>query len=189
MSKRLSFTLSCALLCAIPSPTQERPARPAIKVPPERGVYYDGTAGIVPLPGRLFMPMHDGVFRDMLGLGSPGLRAVVPGAYAAVAIADARPTFYLRGDRPGNRVYLMRGARKADFREFRFSRGRDIAEWMRFRGKDLTALDVEPLEPGLAALRPRADLAPGEYVLVAVLEPRFNAIRLAFDFGITSTRP
>jgi hypothetical protein len=189
MRKKLLFPFCCAVLWATPPATQERSSGPTIEVPRERGVYYRGPEGLAPLPGRLFMPMHDGILKDMLALGPPGLLAVLPGASAAVAIAETRPTFYLRGDRPGNRIYLVKGARKQDHREFRFNRGRDIGEWIRFRRKDLTELDVQPVSPGLVALRPRSDLLPGEYVIVAVLEPRFHAIRLAFDFGVTRAKP
>lgn len=189
MRKRLFFTLCWTVLWAAPSLTQERSSGARIEVPRERGVYYRGPAGLASLPGRLFMPMHDGILKDMLALGPPGLRAVLPGANAAVAIGETRPTFYLRGDRPGNRVYLVKGARRQDHREFRFHRGRDIGEWIRFRSKDLTELEVEPISPGLVALRPRSDLTPGEYVIVAVLEPRFHAVRLAFDFGVTRASP
>jgi hypothetical protein len=178
------FVLSGAAVCAIASLGQERPAGRVIQVPPERGVYYEGPAGLVPLPTRVFMPMHEGGWREMLGLGSTKLRTVIPGANAALAIRNARPTFYLKGDRPGNMPYLLRVTRKPDHRELRLSRNRNIAEWMQFRGDGVVGLEVESLGGDLAVLKPTANLTPGEYVIVAVLEPRFRAIRLAFDFGV-----
>ena len=155
-----------------------------ITIPQERGVYYDGPAGLVALPTRVFLPVQERGWKHMLGLGSPNLRAVMPGANAAVVIPNPRPSFYFRGDRPGNMTYLLRGERKPDHRQFRMSRSRYDTEWMQFRQENLTGVEIESLGGGLSVIRPTADLTSGEYVIVAVLEPRFRAIRLAFDFGV-----
>ena len=120
---------------------------------------------------------------------STRLRAVVPGGYAALAIPDRRPTFYLRGDRLGNQTYLVRGAQKGDRREFHFNRDSQVGEWVGFRDADLTELEVESVGGDLIRLRPRVDLTPGEYVFVAALEPRYRTIRLAFDFGVPRATP
>lgn len=178
------ITILGAALCAVPSMAQDRPMGRIIKIPPERGLYYDGPAGLVSLPTQVFMPTQGGALKQMLGLGSRKLRAVMPGANAAVVIPNPRPTFYYRGDRPGNLTYLVRGERKIDHREFRMSRSRHDTEWAQFRQESLTSVEIEPLGGDLAVIRPTADLSTGEYVIVAVLEPRFRAIRLAFDFGV-----
>ena len=125
MKLRISITLF-AILFAVPASTQDQAGK-IIRVPFERGVYYDGPTGLVALPTRLFMPLQDSRWRDLLGLGiSTRLRAVVPGGYAALAIPDRRPTFYLRGDRLGNQTYLVRGAQKGDRREFLFNRDSQV---------------------------------------------------------------
>ena len=188
MKQRMSIGLA-AILMAIPAMTQGQAGR-IIKVPFERGVYYDGPSGLVALPTRVFMPLQDSGWREMLGLGlAARLRAVVPGGYAALAIPDRRPTFYMRGDRLGNQTYLVRGTQKGDHREFRFNRSSDVEEWMNFRNEDLTELEVESLGGDLVRLRPRVDLTAGEYVLVSSLEPRYRAVRLAFDFGVPRATP
>jgi hypothetical protein len=169
---------------AMPLAGQERQAGRVIRVPFERGVYYDGSSGPVALRTTVFLPFLDVGLKDLLGLGSPKLIAVMPGAHAPLSITNSRPTFYLRGHRPGNQTYLFRGIEKDDRRELRMSPGREITEWPQIRGRDVSELEIEPLAGDLAALRPRSDLSAGEYVILCVLEPGYRAIRLAYDFGV-----
>jgi hypothetical protein len=189
MSKTIAIALLCGILCTILAFAQQKPQGTIIRVPAERGVYYDGPSGLIALPTRVFMPMQRGAWRNFLGLGAVRLTAVVPGANASLAILDPRPTFYLRGERPGNETYLVQGSQREDHREFHMTRDSGFEAWMRFRQKDLADVEVEPLGADLVRLRPRARLEPGEYAIVAVLEPRFRAIRLAFDFGIPRVTP
>jgi hypothetical protein len=153
----------------------------------ERGVYYQAPSGLHALHTSVFMPMQLSGWAEMFWYNSPRLRSVLPGTHSAISIPEPRPVFYLRGHRPGNRVYLVRASQKQDHREVRMSRSRDVAHWARFRTDDLVEVDVEILADDLARLTPRNALQAGQYLFVAVLEPRFNAIRLAFDFGIQTT--
>jgi hypothetical protein len=158
-----------------------------IKVPFERGIYYQAPAALVALPSNVFMPLQASTWREMFGVGSVRLRTILPGASATMGVTEARPLFYIRGYRPGNRVYLIRANQKEDHRELRMTRSGDYAEWTRFRSEDLIEVEIELLADDLARLRPTADLRPGEYVFVSALEPRFRNIRLAFDFTVLST--
>jgi hypothetical protein len=188
MGNRTLAVLAFGILCTLPVLSQEQASGKVIKIPPERGVYYDGPAGLVALPTQLFMPLQQSRLREFLGFGAAKLLAVMPGAYAAVAVRTPRPAFYLRGDRSGNRIFLLRASQKEDRREFQAIRESSINEWMRFRAQDLTEVEVEPVFRDLVRINPRADLSPGEYAIVAVLEPRYRAIRLAFDFGVVAAR-
>jgi hypothetical protein len=68
-------------------------------------------------------------------------------------------------------------------------RHKQFAEWSKFKEEDLVELEVESLGADLARVRPASALQPGEYAIVAALEPRFTAIRLAFDFGVPAKVP
>jgi hypothetical protein len=156
-------------------------------VPFERGVYYQAPSGLYALESNLFMPLQNSGAKELLWYGSPALRTILPGTHSAAAIQEPRPTFYLRGYRPGNRIYLVRASQKQDHRELRMTRSRDIAGWAEFRNEDLAEVEVEMLADDLARLVPRTPLSAGEYVFITVLEPRFRAIRLAFDFTVLSS--
>lgn len=186
---RKSF-MSCWIVLAgistVPLVAQERQAARVIKVPHERGVYLETPSGMVALQTTLFMPfLKGGIVKQMLGVGSRGLTLEMAGANAAVNINRARPTFYLRGYRPGSRMYLVRGVQKQDHRELRMTLSGHFTEWARFRSGDLAEVEVEALADDLAMVRPRADLQPGEYAFVSVLEPRYRWMRLAYEFGVS----
>jgi hypothetical protein len=81
-------------------------------------------------------------------------------------------------------LYLVRETTKQDYREIRMPYSRDFHNWAGFRAKDLVDLDLTPAGNGILTLTPKADLAPGEYVIVSLAEPGMRGIRLSFDFGV-----
>jgi hypothetical protein len=187
MQNRNWVLAGCALAALWGTSLNAQQQGTVIKVPFERGIYYQAPAALVPLASNIFMPLQTSFWTEMFGVGQTRLRTVLPGASASIGVVEARPLFYVRGYRPGNRVYLLRLTQREDHRELRMTRNKDIADWARFRQEDLMEVEIELLADDLARLRSTADLRPGEYVFVSVLEPRFRTIRLAFDFTVLST--
>jgi hypothetical protein len=174
------FLFACAALTA-----QDQPGSAAI--PPESGIYYQAPSGWVALRSTLWMPVLDPNWKSLMSVGRREATMEMPGANSAFRINDARPTFVVRGLSPATGLYLVRSNRKQDYRELRMPVSGRITQWTRFRDKDVSAIDIEPLFPDVVRIRPHADLAPGEYVIVSDLEPRYRAMRLGFEFGVLGT--
>ena len=174
------FSLGCAAL--FPALAQENRTT---EIPPESGIYYQTASGWAALRSTLMMPFLTETVASFLSVGRRQAVVELPGPNSGFRVANARPTFVVRGLSPASGMYLVRANRKQDFRELRMPIGGRITEWARFRSKDLSEIEMEPLFPDVVRVRPRADLKPGEYVLVSDLEPRYRAIRLAFAFGVT----
>src|SRR5258708_28931539 len=158
---------------------QPAPGARVIQVPFGKGIYYQGPAGWVSLPSTLFMPWYGSNAKEWFGVGSRELQFEMPGSHSTVAISSSRPTFYMRGYRPGSQLRLVRGVEKQDYRKLRLAGSRDRGVWGRFRAEDLTEVELEPIADGLVTVKPRADLKPGEYVLVSSLDG-YREIRMAF---------
>ena len=185
MTNRI-FAGLCAVtvaLCGAAMMAQERQASAAI--PPEAGAYYQATAGWVPLRSSMIMPMVDGTVKELLGVGHREATVELPGSNAAFRITNARPTFALRGFSPATGLYLVRSTQKREYREIRMPISSHITQWAQFRSKDITDLEIEPLDNRVIRLRPRTDLKPGEYVIVSDQDPNFRAIRVGFEFAVT----
>jgi hypothetical protein len=179
---RIGLATAIAAICTVPLVSQQ--AGRIVKVPFERGVYFEGPSGWISLPNAVFLPQLGSGVKELLGVGSRVAVATMPGAHAAVTITNRKPSFYIRGYRPGTRIYLARGTEKGDARQVRLSMSGDISEGARFHASDLTDIEMEHAGTDLVIVRPRADLRPGEYVLVSTLEPRYRAIRMGFEFSV-----
>jgi len=175
----LLSTLSVALL-----PAQAPQPGKVINIPAGRGIYYDDPSGLVPLPGTTLVPYHQTSALEYFGLGHAKKVVEVPGASAAFAVTNARPTFYINGYQAGTRLYLVHAAEKQDYREIRMEDIHNFSEWASFSPKDLAALDLEAIAPGLVTLRPRADLAPGEYLIVSDVDRQFRMLQLCWEFRV-----
>ena len=176
----------CVALVAVSAAAlmaQERRASSAI--PPESGAYYQATAGWVPLRSTLIMPMVNGTTKELFGVGHREATVELPGTNAAFRITNVRPTFVVRGFSPATGLYLVRGKQKEEYRELRMPISSHITQWGHFRAKDLTEIEIEPLDNDVVRLRPRTDLKPGEYVIVSDRDPRYRAIRVGFEFAVT----
>jgi hypothetical protein len=187
-----AVSIGCAMLFAIgllaqDNPPQAPPANLDLSgIPASRGVYYHASQAWVALSSSVLMPFSKGrpAALEILNVGSDHSIAELPGSHAGVQIAsDARPVFYLHGISAAD-LYLVRAAAKPDYRELRMPISRHFGEWAHFQAKDLTAVETQAVNGDIVAIRPSADLKPGEYVLAAVFEPGDRWIRLGFDFGI-----
>jgi hypothetical protein len=154
-------------------------------LPGEKGAYYHGASGWVALPLNPIMGFQEGSFKELTGLGARDAVVEMPGAHAAVRIGNARPTFFLRGFPAGSRLYLVRGTEKDDYREVRMSMTRRFPNAPKFQNRDLNEVELSAVSGDVVSVKPRADLKPGEYVLVSVLEPSYRWIRIGFDFGVS----
>jgi hypothetical protein len=181
----------CATLPAVgllaQNPPQTSPGNMGITgIPAPRGVYYHAANDWVALSSTVLMPFWEGrpAALEILNVGSDHAIAQLPGSHAGVQIAnDARPTLYLHGINPTD-LYLVRATSKADYRELRMPVSRHFREWAHFRAKDLTAVEIQAVNGDIVAIKPGADLKPGEYAVATAFEPGAQWVRLGFDFGI-----
>ena len=190
--KWIVSSIACAALLGVALLAQDNPAPtpPAnmdlTGIPAPRGIYYRAAGEWVVLSSTVLMPFDKGrsVALEILNVGSDHAAAQMPGPHSGVQIGNAaRPTFYLHGISPAD-VYLVRAVSKADYRELRMPISGHFGEWAHFRAKDVTDVEIQAVNGDVVAIKPRADLKPGEYALASVFEPRERWIRLGFDFGI-----
>jgi hypothetical protein len=161
-----------------------------IQVPFGNGVYYQGSAGWINLPFSVLVPFPEMGWRYWLDLPR-NYHADVPGLHSGVALATNRPTFYLRGYQPGTDLRLVRQYEMTDYRRVKLDGSRDSNVWAKFRPQDLTPVEVESIATGVVTVRPRTDLKPGEYALVAPAQKNLRGLNLAYEFSIvqsTATR-
>jgi hypothetical protein len=193
----IAAAIGCATLLTVALPAQDNaPPTPSgnmdiTGIPPARGIYYRAANQWVVLSPQVLMPFWEGRAEalEILNVGSDHAIAEIPGSHSGVQIGnDARPTFYLHGISPAD-VYLVRAATKADYRELWMPVSRHFREWAHFRAKDVTPVEIQAMNGDIVAIRPSADLKPGEYALASVFEPGERWIRLGFDFGIVGNIP
>jgi hypothetical protein len=197
MTRRTLFasSIACATLLACALPAQDNP--PQVQpgdnldlsgLPAERGVYYRVSGQWVALSSTVLMPFTEGrpVALEILNVGSDHTTAEIPGAHSGVQIGnDARPTFYLHGIGPSD-VYLVRAVSKADYREVRMAISRHFREWAHYRAEDVAPFEIQGVNGDVVAIKPSADLKPGEYALTSGVQPGDYWLRLGFDFGIVA---
>lgn len=152
--------------------------------PPSRGVYFRSPAGWVGLPVNLVLPFEGSSVRWLLGFGHNDAIAEAPGPHAAFQTSNTKPTFYIRGFPPTSGIYLVREVQKQDYRELRMPVSGNFKEWAHLRKQDLIDVDVRPEKEDVLLFSPKADLKPGEYAIVSVLEPNMRGIHVSFDFGV-----
>jgi hypothetical protein len=192
-SQRLiASSIACATLLGVALIAQDNPAPTPpgnldlTGIPAARGIYYHAADGWVALSHTLLMPFDEQrpVALEILNVGSDHAAADIPGRHSGIQIGnDARPTFYLHGISP-NDVYLVHAATKSDYREIVMPISRYFKEWAHYRDKDLTDIGILALNGDIVAIKPTADLKPGEYALATGFEPGARWLRLGFDFGI-----
>jgi hypothetical protein len=176
----LSTAFSGALLQAQQAPAPGR----VVNLPYGRGVYYDDPAGAVSLPSTTVLAFTDGWVRDYFNVGRMTTSIEVPGARAGVTIANPKPTFYVTGYPSGTRLYLVRGIERQDYRQIKMNFSRDFTEWNHLRPKALADIDVQAVAPGIITVTPKADLPPGEYLILTTPDREFRAIQLCFEFSV-----
>ena len=120
------------------------------------------------------------------GTGTSNLHADLPGLHSGVAVANARPTFYMRGYRPGTELRLVRETAQTDYRRVKMSGSLDSKVWGQFRPEDVTEVEIESIAQGVVTVKPRTDLKPGEYVVVSSVDRGFRALRMAYEFGVAT---
>jgi len=189
----LSFSLACATLVGGGLLAQDNPTpgnTDLTGIPAPRGIYYRAAGGWVSLSHTVLMPLWDerAAALEILNVGSDHTITQLPGRHAGIQIAsDVRPTFYLHGITPAD-LYLVRAVSKADYRELRMIASRHFWEWAHFRDKDVTDFGIEAVNGDIVAIKPVADLKPGEYTLASVMGRDYLWLRLGFDFGILGGR-
>ncbi|HEV2172392.1 MAG TPA: hypothetical protein VGR71_02445 [Nitrospira sp.] len=195
-----SSSLACITLITATLFAQDTPqATPAAEpgsldlagIPAPRGVYYHGTGGWVALSPTVLMPFwderHAGL--EILNVGSDHTITQLPGRHAEIQIAnDARPLFYLHGVSPSD-LYLVRAASKSTYREVRMRATRHFWAWTHFRDQDLTDFGIAGVNGDIVAIRPTADLKPGEYTIASLMGRDYQWLRLGFEFGILGPVP
>ena len=128
--------------------------------------------------------MVDGAAATFLSVGHRGAAAELPGPQALVRSTSGRPTFYVRGFSPAAGLYLVRSDRKADHRKLRLSVDRHLENGPRFHKGDVLDVEIQTVSPDVISVRPRNNLAPGEYVIVPPVEPEYRWIHFGYGFGV-----
>jgi hypothetical protein len=146
-------------------------AVPGLPVP--RGLYFQSTAGWRSLDSVVLFP--DVAPRSKTNwkvLGSwdharEDRRYVVPGRQARAQVAGPRPALYLRAQRPESGWSVVRLTPQTDYRELLATIPDVFAREprLRFASGAPVALDPAATADDVVTLRPRADLAPGEYLV------------------------
>lgn len=123
--------------------------------------------------GGLDMFVATGGYTDV------GAETMIAGARAEIRSSNPRPEFYVKESGLPADVALIRLNSKKRNRVFRTSFGNSsFGNKAGFRKEDLQAIRVTAIGDGSVTIRPEADLAPGEYLLV------IGSAANGFDFGI-----
>jgi len=181
----VNFTIRIALVFALVVPLwSQAPTDATVSIPPNAGIYYRSPSGWVLFRAQFLFPFSVGGFRDLVSSHRRG-KVEIPGPTAEFRITEPRPTFSVRGLSPRTGLYLVRTQQEQDYREVRVSIPRDVYRWAGFRRGDLTDLDVESVSTDTVRVRPRADLSPGEYVLVSDFASQYRAFHVAAPFSVS----
>jgi hypothetical protein len=161
---------------------------PTAAIPSARGVYFRAASGFVGLPANVLMPFEQGMAKWLLGFGRGEGVSEMAGPHAAIQTGSTKPTLYVRGFAPSSGIYLVRQVEKQDYREIRMAVSGDFRTFAHFRQKDLLDIEIKPLIDDVLQITPRADLKPGEYAVVSVLDPMYRNLRVGFDFGVSPVK-
>ncbi len=159
-------------------------AQDTSSIPTSRGVYYRADSGWVGLTSTLLMPMLNSTSADFFSVGPKQAVAELPGLHAALQTTNARPTLYVRGFPINGGIYLVREVQKQDYREIHMPISWQFHDFAHFRSKDLREIEMRSAGNGVLAITPLADLQPGEYALVSIVEPNDRFIKIGYDFGV-----
>jgi hypothetical protein len=180
--------LAIAFTTAVYTATLAAQTGATTAIPNAKGVYFRGASGFVGLPLNLLMPFEGGTARWLLGFGHSDAKIEFAGPHAAIQTGSVKPTLYVRGFAPSSGIYLVRQHEKPDYRELRMAVSGDFSEWAHFHQKDMLDIEIKPLIDDVLQITPRADLKPGEYAIVSVMEQMYRNIRVGFDFGVSPVR-
>lgn len=159
----------------VTAPTVERyePSTTVPGLPVSRGVYSQSTSGWNALDSVVLFP--DVAARSKTNwkvLGSwdrakESRRYIVPGRQARVHVTGPRPDFYLRAQRPDSGWSVIRLAPVTDHRELIATIPDVFASEPRLMFASGAPVELDPTHPAgdVLTLHPRADLAPGEYLV------------------------
>jgi hypothetical protein len=190
--KLIGSAIVCATFLAVASIAQDNPAlappsnMDITGIPSGRGVYYHGADGWVALSHTVLMPFDEQrpVALEILNVGSDHAGADIPGRHSGIQIGnDPRPTFYLHGISTED-IYLVRAVTESNYRELVMPISRYFKEWAHYRDRDLTDVQIQGVNGDVVAIKPAADLKPGEYAVASPSEQGARWLRLGFDFGI-----
>ena len=189
----LAVVLACGALAGIALFAQDNPPPPESAamdlagLPYGRGVYYRYGSAWVTLSSTVLMPFWEGrpLALTILNVGSDHASSEILGPHSGIQIGDPRPTFYLHGINPTD-MYLVRAVPKDDYRELRMPVSRHYRRWAHYRAEDLADFAITGINGDVVAIRPSADLKPGEYALTSGVQQGDEWLRLGFDFGILS---
>lgn len=191
----IATSLACGLLAGVGLLAQNNPpaSEPAnmdlTGLPYGRGAFYRSGGEWVVLSPNVLMPFWEGrgLTLSILNVGSDHASSEILGAHSGIQIADPRPTFYLHGINPSD-LYLVRATPKDDYREVRMPVSRHYRRWAHFRAEDVADVAITGINGDVVAIRPSADLKPGEYALTSGVQQGDQWLRLGFDFGILAPR-
>jgi hypothetical protein len=183
--------ISCVMLATVAlfaqnPPPAETASLDLTGLPTGRGVFYHRGGQWVALTPNVLMPFWEGreLALDILNVGSDHTVTEIPGSHSGVQIGnDPRPTFYLHGISPSS-VRLVRAVSKEDYRELRMPVSRHFRKWAHFRSEDVTDFAITGINGDVVAIKPAADLKPGEYAIATSFAPDEYWVRLGFDFGV-----
>src|ERR1700722_15384387 len=193
----IASSFACAALVSFALLAQDNPPQTPptntdlTGIPGPRGIFYHAATEWEALASTVLMPFMEGreAALEILNVGSDHTITEIPGSHASVQIGnDNRPTFYLHGISPAD-VHVVRAVTKAGYRELRMPVSRHFRECAHFDAKDVTDVQITAVDGDIVAIRPTADLKPGEYALATTFEPRDRWILLGFDFGILGSIP
>ncbi|HTB11139.1 MAG TPA: hypothetical protein VK752_06200 [Bryobacteraceae bacterium] len=159
----------------VTAPTVQRyePSTTVPGLPVPRGLYFQSTAGWNALDSVVLFPDVENHWKtNWKVLGSwdraqENRRYVVPGRQARARVAGPRPALYLRAQRPESGWSVVRLTPQTDYRELIAKVPDMFAREPRlmFASGAPVGLDPATTADDVVTLRPRADLAPGEYLV------------------------
>jgi hypothetical protein len=191
----IAYSIPCAALLTVALLAQDNPPPAQSEgldltgLPSGRGIYYRSGSEWVALSYTVLMPFWEGrgLALSILNVGSDHASSEIPGPHSGIQLGDPRPTFYLHGINPSD-VYLVRAISQDDYREIRMPVSRHYRKWAHFRPEDVADLAIVGINGDVVAVKPSADLKPGEYALAPGVQQGDQWLRLGFDFGILAGR-
>ena len=176
--------LCVALLGSVLAWAQQPAPQAAAGLPNLKGVYYRAGSGWSNLPQTLLWPYNKSSAKWWLSVGPVDYFAELPGEHARVQMADAQPMFYVRGLATQMGPRLIQLGAKQDFRRVKMRNTNNFEPRIPFSNNALRDVDVAQVGPNVVSIRPRANLAPGEYAIVTPAGPDQQRIYLGFDFRV-----
>ena len=180
---RLFTCLSGAVLLAVAACGQATP-NAALATLNAKGVYYNSTSGLMPLSFTILWPYQHGQVKSFLSVGHTTWDAELAGKHSQFQVADQRPTFYVRGLPSSIDPQLVRLGNKRDYRTVRMQNAGLFEPRSPFMAAATVDAEITPVSKTVVAVRPVANLAPGEYMIAAAGSPDLRSLLLGFDFRV-----